>query len=220
MARSAWGLEAPPTTADARADVRALQAAARTLDELEIFGRDGEPLSREDVIAALERTMVRPAAVGETGYVAVLDYSRVRTRLFDVVFLLGLEEGSFPRRDRPSPFLDDDTRRDLGGRLERVDSVERDRYLFYTACTRASRRIVLVREAATDEGVPREPSPFWNDVRALFDLTSEPMDLTTFMLAPHPRPVRDRGERDAVRRRVRPFRTEHRERAGGRRRSA
>jgi isopenicillin-N epimerase len=31
----------------------------------------------------------------------------------------------------------------------------------------------------------------WNDVRALFDLTSELTDLTTFMLAPHPRPVRE-----------------------------
>jgi ATP-dependent helicase/DNAse subunit B len=100
--------------------------------------------------------------------VAVLDYEHARTRSFDTVFLLGLEEGSFPRRDRPSPFLDDDARRELGGRLERPDSVSRDRYLFYTACTRAERRLVLVREAANDEGVPREPSPFWADVRSLF----------------------------------------------------
>jgi len=57
----------------------------------------------------------------------------------------------------------------LGGRLERPSTVARDRYLFYTACTRATRRLVLVREAASDEGVPREPSPFWDDVRALFD---------------------------------------------------
>ncbi len=28
---------------------------------------------------------------------------------------------------------------------------------------------MLVREAASDEGVPREPSPFWEDVRSLFD---------------------------------------------------
>ncbi len=106
---------------------------------------------------------------GETGRVAVLDYARARTRLFDVVFLLGLEEGSLPRRNRPTPLLDDDLRRELGGRLERPDSVERDRYLFYTACTRALRRVVLVREAASDDGVPREPSPFWDDVRALYD---------------------------------------------------
>ena len=170
MARSAWGLEAPPTTDDARADARAYQAVARTLDELETFARrEGAPLGPDAVVAALERTTVRPVGAGEVGRVAVLDYRRARTREFDVVVLLGLEEGTFPRRDRPSPFLDDDTRRDLGGRLERVDSVARDRYLFYTACTRASRRLVLAREAATDDGVPREPSPFWDDVRALFD---------------------------------------------------
>ena len=78
------------------------------------------------------------------------------------MFLLGLEEGTLPRRTRVSPFLDDDARRELGGRLERPDQVSRDRYLFYTACTRATRRLYLVREAATDDGGPREPSPFWD----------------------------------------------------------
>ena len=170
MARSAWGLEAPPTGADARADARAFDATKRTLDELDSFARlDGASLAPDDVVAALERTTVRPVAAGEAGYVAVLDYRRARTRPFDTVFLLGLEEGSFPRRDRPSPFLGDEARHELGGRLERVDEVSRDRYLLYTACTRAERRLVLVREAATDDGVPREPSPFWDDVRALFD---------------------------------------------------
>ena len=52
------------------------------------------------------------------------------------------------------------------GRLLRPDPVARDRYLFYTACTRPTRRLYLVREAATDDGRPREPSPFWDEVRA------------------------------------------------------
>jgi ATP-dependent helicase/nuclease subunit B len=96
-----------------------------------------------------------------------------------VVFLLGLEEGSLPRRTETSPFLDDDARRVLeertrGARLVRADPVARARYLFYAACTGASRRLYLVREAATDEGSPRQPSPFWDDVRALF----EPDDVT------------------------------------------
>jgi ATP-dependent helicase/nuclease subunit B len=170
MVRNAWGLEAPPTTDDARRDARAYQAAIRVLDELQSFATlDGQRPSAEEVVAALERTTVRPTAAGERGHVAVLDYPRARTRLFDVVFLLGLEEGSLPHRGRPSPLLDDDARRELGGRLERPNPVERDRYLFYTACTRAERQLVLVREAASDDGVPREPSPFWDDVRSLFD---------------------------------------------------
>ncbi len=169
LVRNAWGLEAPPVADDARGDARAFEAARQALDELEAFERrDGSPLAREDVVAALERATVQPLSQGERGRVAVLDYARARTRELDAVLLLGLEEGSLPRRERPSPLLDDAARRELGGRLERVDSVARDRYLFYTACTRARQRLVFVREAATDEGSPREPSPFWDDVRALF----------------------------------------------------
>jgi ATP-dependent helicase/nuclease subunit B len=121
------------------------------------------------VLPALERTTVRGASPGEPGRVAVVDLLRARTRRFEAVFLMGLEEGSLPRRGPVSPFLDDDERRRLGARLERPDQVSRDRYLFYTACVRATRRLYLVREAAGDEGSPREPSPFWEEVASVFD---------------------------------------------------
>src|SRR5205807_3327255 len=129
-------------------------------------------LSREDVLGAIERLTLRPQRGDEVGRVAVVDLLRARTRRFDVTFVLGLEEGSLPRRGGGSPFLDDDARRELdsnGARLLRPDPVELDRYLFYTACTRASQRLYLVREAADDDGSPREASPFWHDVQALFD---------------------------------------------------
>src|SRR6185312_9503515 len=129
-------------------------------------------LSREDVAAALERHTLRPFRGDEAGRVAVLDLARARTRRFDVVFVLGLEEGSMPRRGSSSPFLDDEARHLLdehGARLQRPDPVSRDRYLFYTACTRPLERLYLVREAATDEGNPREPSPFWDEAQAAFD---------------------------------------------------
>ena len=170
MMRNAWGLEAPPTADAARDDANAYRTAVRTLDELDGFAElGGEPLSADEAVAALERARVRGVGAGERGRVAVVDYPRARTRAFDAVFLLGLEEGSLPRRDRPSPLLGDELRRELGGRLTRVDTVARDRYLFYTACTRASERLVFVRQATTDDGVPREASPFWDDVRSLFD---------------------------------------------------
>ena len=103
-----------------------------------------------------------------------------------MVFVLGLEEGSLPRRSRSSPFLDDDRRRELGRRLERPDAVSRDRYLFYTACTRATRRLLLVREAASDDGAPREASPFWDEARAVFEPEDvEPRDPTARALAAH-----------------------------------
>ena len=170
MVRNAWGLESPPITDDARVDARAYRAAERTFEEIRTCSDGDADITAEDVVVALERTRIPPDSPAR-GRVSVLDHERARTRAFDVVFLLGLEEGAFPRRDRPSPLLSDELRRELGGRLERPDAVARDRYLFYTTCTRATQRVVLVREAVGDEGVPREASPFWEDVRSLF---SEP----------------------------------------------
>jgi ATP-dependent helicase/DNAse subunit B len=164
MLRAAYGTEAPPAGEVSRLDLRAYGHVLELLTEL-----GGLEATREELIAALERCEVRLSSAGEAGRVAVLDLMRARTRRFEVVFVLGLEEGSLPRRSRTSPFLDDDRRRELGARLERPDQVSRDRYLFYTACTRAVRRLYLVREAATDEGTPREPSPFWQEVAAVFD---------------------------------------------------
>ncbi len=127
-----------------------------------------EPVSREDLIAALERATVRQPGPTDAGRIPVLDLLRARTRRFQHVFVLGLEEGSLPRRSHATPFLDDDERRRLGPRLRRADAVTRDRYLFYTACTRPTERLYLVREAASDEGSPREASPFWEEVAAVF----------------------------------------------------
>ncbi len=168
MVRAAYGLDAPPAGEQPRLDLRCFGTAAGLLDELAGFEALSGPLGTDELIAALGQLEV-PGGALETGRVTILDLMRARTRRFEAVFVLGLEEGSLPRRGRGSPFLDDDRRRELGGRLERPDPVSRDRYLFYTACTRATRRLYLVREAATDDGAPREASPFWHDVAAAFD---------------------------------------------------
>jgi len=172
MLRNAYDPERPPVGETSRLDLRAYETATRLLGELERWRALGNELTREDVAAALDRHTLRPFRGDEPGRVAVVDLMRARTRRFDVVFVLGLEEGSLPRRGTASPFLDDDARRALddgGARLQRPDGVSRDRYLFYTACTRPLERLYLVREAATDDGGPREPSPFWEETVARFD---------------------------------------------------
>jgi ATP-dependent helicase/DNAse subunit B len=172
MLRAAYGLEAPPVGELSRQDIRAHEAVMRLVEELRGWSELEGSLSTEEVFSAVERAEVRRSSTGEAGRIAVLDLLRARTRRLEVVFLLGLEEGSLPRRGHESPFLGDDARRELDersrARLTRPDHVARDRYLFYTACTRPSRRLYLVREAATDEGSPREPSPFWDEVQAVF----------------------------------------------------
>lgn len=173
MLRNAYGLGSPPSTTAAKRDLRAADAANQVIDELERLDGAGVTILADDILFALERATVRGAAAGEPGHVAVLDLARVRTRSFDAVFVIGLEQGSLPRRASTSPFVDDETRRDLdgthGARLQRPDTASRDRYLFYTACTRPRMLLTLVREAATDDGSPREPSPFWDAVCGLFD---------------------------------------------------
>ena len=174
MIRGAYGLEAPPVGDDAVLDLRAHRAVTELLDELQDWIDLGGALSREELYAALDRSTLRLARGDEPGRVAVTNLLRARTRRTEVVFLLGLEEGSFPRRQPSSPFLADEERRSIDettrrARIAKPDPVSRERFFFYTACTRPSRRLYLVREASTDDGSPREPSPFWDEARALFD---------------------------------------------------
>ena len=172
MLRNAHGLDAPPVGEASRLDLRASETVTRLLAELERWRTLVGEVSRDELASAIERQTLRPMRGDEPGRVAVVDLLRARTRQFAAVFVLGLEEGSLPRRGSSSPFLDDDTRRALderGARLQRPDSVSRDRYLFYTACTRSLDRLYLVREAANDEGSPLEASPFWDEVQACFD---------------------------------------------------
>ena len=173
MLRHAYGLGSPPTTLAARRDLRASDAVERVIEELERLIQLDETVAREDVLGALDRATVRGDAAGEVGRVAVLDLPRARTRCFEAVFVIGLEQGSLPGRASSSPFLDDEDRRRLdqtrSARLQRPDAASRDRYLFYTACTRARQRLTLVREAVNDEGSAKEASPFWDAVRALFE---------------------------------------------------
>src|SRR3954452_2129583 len=174
MLTAAYGLESPPVGEAARVDLRAHEASLELLQELEGWRNVGGDVSKEHIVSTLERAQVRMAAPGEPGRIAVVDLLRARTRRWQAVFLLGLEEGVFPRRSTESPFLTDDARRVLeagghGRRLVRPDPLARERYFFYTACTRAWRQLYLVREAADDDGRPKEPSPFYEEVRSRFD---------------------------------------------------
>jgi ATP-dependent helicase/nuclease subunit B len=172
MLRAAYGLEAPPVGEAARLDLRAHEAVRRLAADLEGWEALGGAAARDQIVAALEGAPVRLAGPQEPGRIAVLDLSRARTRRFSAVFVLGLEEGSLPRRATESPFLPDDEREALeaagGRRIARPDPLARDRYLFYTACTRPWGRLTLVRESATEDGRPQEASPFYLEVRGRF----------------------------------------------------
>ena len=176
MLRAARGVDEPPVGGPARADLEAREALGRFVDELAAWEALSGPLRAEELVSAVERAVLTPRSAFGPGRVAVLDMLRARTRHYEIVFVIGLEEGTLPRRSTAPTLLDDDERLALeerrgGSRLARPDPVARERYLFYTTCTRARRRLYLAREAATDDGSPRAPSPFWQDVTTLFSET-------------------------------------------------
>src|SRR5205814_5457085 len=73
MLRNAYGLEHPPADAASRLDLRAYEALRRLLVELEGWCELGGELSREDVLAAVERAALPRRAGDDAGRVAVVD---------------------------------------------------------------------------------------------------------------------------------------------------
>ena len=173
MMQRAYGLEGPLASERARLDLRAFESVRALLDELEGWQElSGQPLERDDLVAALERAPVRIGSADEPGRVVVSDLLQTRARRFKAVFLIGLEEGSFPRRSSKHRLLDDEAREQLEQKAAApapAEELERDRFLFYNACTRAYEKLFLVRESASEDGSPRQASPFWEELRELFD---------------------------------------------------
>ena len=144
MLRGAHGLEAPPVGEASRGDLRAYDAIVRLLDELDGWRRSAAscPRTRCWRRSSTRRSGSAPRAsrAGSPSSTCM----RARTRRFDAVFVLGLEEGTLPRaRQRVAVPRRRRARRARRrrARLVRPDPVERERYLFYTACTRATRRL-------------------------------------------------------------------------------
>src|SRR3954454_22298264 len=113
MARAAPGLESPPTHEAARLDLRAHESVVKLVAELEGWRELGGAAERDEILALLADAPVRLGGAGEAGRVAVLDLLRARTRRFEAVFVVGLEERRLPRRSQASPFLDDEQRAEL-----------------------------------------------------------------------------------------------------------
>jgi len=162
MSASVAGLTANRLNGAGEAHVAALRATLLTLEQLAgVVGLGLEPLDRAGVAGQLERTVFRPYN-GGAGRVQALDLRRARTRRFQAVFVLGLEESGLPGPTRENPFLSGEEAGALG--VNRLEPLERDRHLFYTAVTRPWRHLFLCRQAADEDGRLLEPSPFLEDV--------------------------------------------------------
>jgi len=90
------------------------------------------------------------------------------------VLVLGLQEGEFPARPRPEPFLPDAIRCEVIAASQlrlppREDNLDEERYLFYAAISRPEETLILSRSTSDEEGTPTIPSFFLADVARLIE---------------------------------------------------
>ena len=170
-----------PELLDARA-AGALRGALRRLATLADADAALAPPAGE-LERMLAETVVFSGDPPGPGRVTVTTPLRLRARRVRALIVTGLVERVFPAVERTDPLLGDAERAALnaasGLRLGHHDDVlGRERFLFYSAVSRPTERLVLSWHAADDDGDPLVPSFFLDDVREL--------------LAPEP-PVRRRG---------------------------
>lgn len=124
----------------------------------------------DDLYAAALGVEVRVAKESEPGTVHVLRVHRSRGRSYRHVFVLGLNEGYFPKSPSEDSFFDLDERRQLaryGLELSMASGgIAEERYLFYTATTRAKQKLFLSYQNADKNGKTLLKSTFVVELEA------------------------------------------------------
>jgi ATP-dependent helicase/DNAse subunit B len=157
-------------------EARALAGARRALEELRVLARSAPALAPGaaeliELLEGLESTSgERPGA----DVVAVLEPLSLRARRVRMLFLCGMQEGVFPAPARSQPLLGEDERRRLAhasGLLlgSEPDALAAERYLLYALVSRPRERLTLSWHMADEDGAPKAPSLFVDDVCDLFE---------------------------------------------------
>jgi len=144
-----------------------------------------------DLVDSILADLSGDHASSSSGGVRALSVQDARGLDFDSVFILGMDDGTFPRPRRESVLLPDWLRREvnavaggvvrdrLGRRAEglplgsllrtaREGQLE-EPFLFFLACSMATHELVLSRPIANASGTPCVPSPFLAEVAACFE---------------------------------------------------
>ena len=162
--------------ADEELDAAAVGALVTACAELsEIAGWPGPgpagAAALIELLAGVPVPVARGAGSG-VGEVRLAEPAQIRARRFAVVFVCGLQEGELPGPARGEPFFSDERRRELAmasglalGAHE--DALDGERYLFYSAVSRATERVFLSYRSSDEEGNLALASPFIADVAEL-----------------------------------------------------
>jgi len=146
-------------------DAASHAAVQRVLGE--IARVDDSSILLADVIDALQRSIVTMNTAERPGVVQVTAVDRMRGRRYDTVIIGGLNSDEFP--EAPSESMQPgssvaDVLAAFGGSGESPKGVEYEQLLFYTALTRAQKRLVLSARTADSDGDPAGISPLYEAV--------------------------------------------------------
>ncbi len=129
------------------------------LQSLSLFDKIGPPKDFSDCLDAFEEKIRRASIETSSGIrgVRVLDAMSARGESFRALFLLGLNEGSFPRQIAEDPLLRDDIRsflRHPAGYWIRPkkEGYEEEKLLFYLMVASAKDRLYCVYSRSNEEG--------------------------------------------------------------------
>jgi superfamily I DNA/RNA helicase/RecB family exonuclease len=180
VALARWLFAAPhrgvgrPLDPAAVRDAHALHALDAAVAELAALAPRVPPPSPERLLRLLAELELPGVIPDPPDGVRLAEPAEIRARRFRAIVICGLQEGEFPAAASPEPFLADDTRRGLaldGGLAlrEREDTLGAERYLFYSAVSRATDRVLVSYRSADEEGNVAAPSPFLADLAGLWD---------------------------------------------------
>ncbi|MGH7916250.1 MAG: PD-(D/E)XK nuclease family protein, partial [Candidatus Binataceae bacterium] len=134
-----------------------------------------------------------PAKAGAASGVRAFNVMDVRGLDFELVFIIGLNDGEFPRYNSDDPLIPDETRAALnrelavalrrrwGGKAPnaaghilrtRFDHNAEDWFLFFLAASMPAKRLVLSHATTNDSGNPVARSPFIDEIVRLLDAES------------------------------------------------
>lgn len=118
------------------------------------------------------RSQTIPAPRALPGDVMILPASDARHLSAPYLFVIGLQEGSFPQGGTQQPFYSEKERRkwnELGVRLSVHESqYQEEMQFFYRLVTRASQQLTLSYSRVSNKGQPLYSSPFYRSALSLF----------------------------------------------------
>ncbi len=123
-----------------------------------------------ELVGAIEAAVYQVPRSADGEEILVATVVDVRGVPFRSLAVLGLAEGFFPRGQSEDPLLHDADRVALSLPLQPSTRSAEAEY-FYETVAAPRERLLLTRPRLTQDGAPWEPSPYWEEVLRLLDIT-------------------------------------------------